>query len=496
MLASIPVIGGSCPTSALALGGAGIGPVCQLASGVAGAAGDAAGKVAEAGASSVLGALGSWVSDGATWLLTQIGKVIGDTTGIDLGASWFTAHYQTMAVLAGVIIVPLLLLGIMQSIYRQNASMLVRSVVLNVPLAVLLTAVAVKLVQLGLAVTDAMSAAVASGTGLDTGHFLSSVAAGLSATSVAGQPAAPGFIVFLGGLVVVFGALMVWIELLVRSAAVYVAVLFLPLALASLAWPAISHWCRRLVDTLVALILGKFVIVAVLSLAVGALAGGTGSTPSGATGSAGGGGGFGAVIGGAALLLLAACAPWALFRLLPFLESGAVGHLEGLGSRARQTATGPAKQLAHAAIGAPLTAALAARAGGGLVAAGSRAVGSAAGGGGAGAGGGSGGGSPGPTGGGPLGSGPEAEPSTAESTGVGSMSSPGHNIPLWADDPDVSALGNELTDDLAAEAAAGPSRVVPPGGAIPLPPAAPTVPTPPGDPGSSDGRGPASTHGH
>jgi hypothetical protein len=182
------------------------------------------------------------------------------------------------------------------------------------------------------------------------------------------------------------------------------------------------------------------------------------------------------VIGGAALLLLAACAPWALFRLLPFLESGAVGHLEGLGSRARQTATGPAKQLAHAAIGAPLTAALAARAGGGLVVAGSRAVGSAAGGGGggaarAGAGGGSGGGSPGPTGGGPLESGPEAEPSTAESTGVGSMSSPGHNIPLWADDPDVSALGNRLTDDLAAEAATG------------------------GDPGSSDGRGPAPTHG-
>ena len=70
---------------------------------------------------------------------------------------------------------------------------------------------------------------------------------------------------------------MVWVELLIRAAAVYVAVLFLPLALASLAWPAIAHWCRRLVDTLVALVLGKFVIVSVLSLAAGALAGGTGS---------------------------------------------------------------------------------------------------------------------------------------------------------------------------------------------------------------------------
>ena len=95
---------------------------------------------------------------------------------------------------------------------------------------------------------------------------------------------APAFVMFVGGLAVVFGALMVWVELLIRAAAVYVAVLFLPLALASLAWPAIAHWCRRLVDTLVALVLGKFVIVAVLSLAAGALAGGTAPAAGGGTG--------------------------------------------------------------------------------------------------------------------------------------------------------------------------------------------------------------------
>ena len=49
--------------------------------------------------------------------------------------------------------------------------MLVRSVLVNVPLAILLTAVAVKLVQIGLSVTDAMSAAVAHGAGLDTGQL-------------------------------------------------------------------------------------------------------------------------------------------------------------------------------------------------------------------------------------------------------------------------------------------------------------------------------------
>ncbi len=426
-LAGLPAIPGTaCPAAAAALGAAGLGPVCQVASGLAGVAGSAASQVAGFGIDSVLNALGAWVANGAAWLLAQIGAVIGDTTGVDLGASWFTTHYGTMAALAAVVIVPLLLLGIMQSIYRQNASMLIRSVVVNVPLAVLLTAVAVKLVQLGLAVTDAMSAAVAHGAGLDAGHFMASVTLEVSGQAP-GQPGVPAFVLFLGGLAVVGGALLVWIELLIRAAAVYVAVLFLPLALASLAWPAIAHWSRRLVDTLVALILGKFVIVSVLSLGAGALAGGTGSGPSaagaGAAGSApGGGGGFGAVLGGAALLLLSALAPWALFRLLPFLEAGAIGHLEGVSQRSRQQVFGPAKSLARDAMRVSMAGSFAGAAAGGAAGA-------------AGALGGAGGSGPGAAG-GHTGTpiprpGPDMGPSSTETTGVGTTEPPGHGIPMW-----------------------------------------------------------------
>ncbi len=68
--------------------------------------------------------------------------------------------------------------------------MLLRSVLVNVPLAILLTAVAVKLVQLGLAVTDALSAAVSRGAGLDTGHFMATVTAPCRAAA-AGSAGAP-----------------------------------------------------------------------------------------------------------------------------------------------------------------------------------------------------------------------------------------------------------------------------------------------------------------
>ena len=137
----------------------------------------------------MLNAVGSWVTAGASWLLAQIGAVITNTTTVDLGASWFS-NYETMVALAGVVIVPMLLLGIMQAVYRQNGSMLIRSVLVNVPLALLLTAVAIKLVSLGLALTDAMSDAVSHGAGVDAGQFLSSVSLGLSGPGAA-QPRCP-----------------------------------------------------------------------------------------------------------------------------------------------------------------------------------------------------------------------------------------------------------------------------------------------------------------
>ena len=116
------------------------------------------------GVDSVLGALGSWVANGAVWLLDQVGAVLTSTTSIDLGASWFTERYETMAALCGVVL-PMLLLGVIQAIYRQDLSMLLRSVVVNVPLPCC-SRHGRQGRRLGLAVTTAV-AAVAQGSGLE-----------------------------------------------------------------------------------------------------------------------------------------------------------------------------------------------------------------------------------------------------------------------------------------------------------------------------------------
>jgi hypothetical protein len=187
-----------CSPVAGALGATGLGPVCSVANGVAGAASSAAGSIVGFGVGSVLDAVSGWVTSGAVWLLSQIGAVLSASTAIDLGAPWFRAHYATMASLAGVVIVPILLLGILQALYRQSASQLLRTVLVNVPLAILLTAVSVTLVQIGLAVTDSLCGAVSGGAGVDTGHFMATVATAL--TRLSANPRHPRSFCSSGGL--------------------------------------------------------------------------------------------------------------------------------------------------------------------------------------------------------------------------------------------------------------------------------------------------------
>ena len=264
------------------------------------------------------------MASGAEWLLDQIGDVLSATTTVDVGASWFRTHYGQMTALAGVVILPMLLASTLQAVVRQNPGQLIRTFLVQLPLALLLAVVAIQIVILSLSATDAMSDAVAGGTNADVSSLLTTVTSGL--VSSAADPSIASFVLLLVALLIAVAAFVLWLELLIRAAAVYVAVLFLPLALATLVWPAISHWCRRLVETLAALILSKFVIVATLSLAAGAVASGTAGTGSH-------GSGFSSVLAGGALLLMATFVPFAILRMIPAVEAGAVAHLDGLRER-------------------------------------------------------------------------------------------------------------------------------------------------------------------
>ena len=110
-------------------------------------------------------------------------------------------------------------------------------------------------------------------------------------------------------LIEVFAAIFVWLELIVRDAAIYVAVLFFPAALAAAIWPALAAWPGRLGRLLTLFVILKPVALIVLSFAGSAAAAGlsfSGGVPSS----------VGTILAATVIFALAAFAPWALMYLL------------------------------------------------------------------------------------------------------------------------------------------------------------------------------------
>jgi len=181
------------------------------------------------------------------------------------------------------------------------------------PLAALMTGLAVPLTMLLLAVTDSLSAGLAHVAGQDSTHFLTST----SALIAAGLTLADPFVTVIAGMLLVVCGLALWTEMIVRELAVYVVVLMLPLVFCAMVWPARRAWAIRAVELLIALILAKFAIIVPLALGAAALSHG------------GAGSGAGRLIAGLALVGIGCLAPWVLMRLIPMAEvsSAAVGHI-------------------------------------------------------------------------------------------------------------------------------------------------------------------------
>ena len=332
MIVAVVVCGtGARPASATPLNTV---PIPDPLPSIGGAVGDLAGGLAQDSATTALDAIAAWVSSGAASLLGSLSAEIDRSTTADLGHQWLTSHFKTMARIAAMFALPLLFAAAITAIAARDVALLLRAAFVHLPLALLFTGVAIVVVDVALAATDELCAVVTQQTRPDTASLLTSLAKDLNQ----GGSGITGFgLVLVAGLIA-FGGFFLTLELVVRTAAIWVAMLFLPLGLVGLVWPATARWGRRLAELLVVLILSKFVIVAIVSMAVSAASTGAGS-PDGPS-----------LLGGAALLLLAAAAPFTLLRMVPVVEAGVVAHLEGLSHRAASAPPAVAHAVQQAAL--------------------------------------------------------------------------------------------------------------------------------------------------
>ncbi|HVV77951.1 MAG TPA: hypothetical protein VHC43_18190 [Mycobacteriales bacterium] len=305
----------------------------------------------------ILSAIGHVFTAGAqsiaAWAFTQMTEALVATTQVDL-TGWFVAPWRAMLTVAGVLAIPIVLAGIVTEALAGRPGLAVRRGVL-LPLLigpVLLASRAVIALVLAL-VNGCCALVVQVGIGGPSGYATAlsnmSHSLGISGVPNAVLPGANAAVTVLVLLTTAFLCFVIWVELAVRAAMIYLLAAFIPLALAGLFWSHTVRWTRRLIEVLAAVILAQLVITVVMVLAAASLAGG----------------GDGLAVGidrtavGLALLFLGTLGLPMTFRLVPHVVEASVAAGAGAAVANRVRHTGgqalsaiphPATQAAGAAI--------------------------------------------------------------------------------------------------------------------------------------------------
>ena len=313
---------GNCSVGALLLNAGNPFSHCNVGSQVAnglpqlpGDAASAAGSAAEGLAGDVMDQVASWMVQAAQTVDGDVMKAATSSSTPELSAPWFQQEFGYLALfgagLAGIVA----LLGVFSASARGDPHAL-GEIFYGILRAGLLTGMVISLTLLALSVADGISGDVAQHM---PAQFFGTLSSAWGTHGWGGL--ASSALAFIAALVEVVVAVLLWIELLFRVAAIYVAVLFFPFTLAVAIWPRLSDTNAKLTRILAMFIIFKPVALIVMMTGANLLLGGV-SFYAGVAPSAG------TILAGLAVLAMAAFAPWAVMHLVG-LDSGVMGSSAG-----------------------------------------------------------------------------------------------------------------------------------------------------------------------
>jgi hypothetical protein len=294
--------GASCNVGVPVIGGL-LGGACEAAGEALGAVGGLAGEAAGAIGSGILDQVATWMIGAATSITGFVSREMAQTTTPQLGSAWYAAQFRPMADLGAALGLLVALIALASAAIRRSPQALAGTIA-GIARAGIGTGLLVALTMIGLGVADQISSAVLT----SSPHEFWATAEHAWGTSGFGGFGSSALAMLIA-LIEVFAAVFVWLELIVRNAAIYLAVLFFPVALAAAIWPALGAWPGRLGRLLMLFVILKPVALIVLSFAGNAAAAGL-SFSGGVSGS------VGTILAATVIFALAAFAPWALMYLL------------------------------------------------------------------------------------------------------------------------------------------------------------------------------------
>lgn len=271
-------------------------------------AGDAFGAVARD--------FGEAADSAINWLWAQIGSA----TEVSLSGPGFETDLAIVGTITGVVAVGLFVLQVGRSALRRDPGGLARALK-GLLVAFVGGGLAIGTVTLLLKATDDLSAGVVQ---LATGGSVQQMGESLLAAGVVSAASNNPAVIIVLAVATLAAVVLVWGALMVRKALIVVTAVFAPLAFAGSLADITVGWTRRWMETTLALVASKLLLVLVFMVGLG-LFDGVGQASSGV------GQNITQVVTGLLVLALAGFTPWVALKLVHFVGDEA-HHLHLLAS--------------------------------------------------------------------------------------------------------------------------------------------------------------------
>ncbi|MFC1420168.1 hypothetical protein [Streptacidiphilus cavernicola] len=249
-----------------------------------------------------LQSLANGCATAAAWVVRKLSDGINTTTNVDFTNPSFLKQYAVVFAASTFLTLVLWLLAVAKRAARGAAlHQAIGEAVGFLWLTVIASAFTPLILYTVVSATDGITSAIAAGTKTDTTNYLGTFADTLTNGNLGGGP----IIQVLVSLVAILAAAVLWLEMLIRAAMLYVGALLGTAVYAGLVDKQLWKHVRRWAGLMVAVDLIKPVIVIILGLA-GAIASNAGANDA-----------FSTVLAGLAILFLSIFASTAIYRFVP-----------------------------------------------------------------------------------------------------------------------------------------------------------------------------------
>ncbi|MFI9205044.1 hypothetical protein [Streptomyces sp. NPDC053048] len=249
-----------------------------------------------------LASLAKGCAEAGSWIINKLSEAVENTGNVDFTNAPFLRQYAVVFAASTILTLILWLLAVAKRAVRGVPfSEAVTEAVGFLWLTVLASAFTPLVLYTVVSVTDAVTEVIASGSGTNNKAFFGGFADALKkGTGIGGGP----IMLIVVSLVSVLAAGVLWLELVIRAALLYVGAILGTAVYAGLVDKNMWGHVRRWAGIMIAVILVKPIIMIVLGLA-GALSNGDGPTA------------FSAVVSGLAIIILAIFASAMIYRFVP-----------------------------------------------------------------------------------------------------------------------------------------------------------------------------------